>query len=227
MRQVSPHQNAYEWDYSVGGNYRLGLEVIIAAAKVELVAAEADFSAVEQDAVASLADFVAIDRLLLAAAELAHGLGMCRKCFLTEVRRAYLNASEFASPDDQLEVEQIAREDARPCGCPAAEEMPLRLQTVLALRGAAQCDQELEATMTAPIANRKGTRALDLTDFGLAFHGPDDLVKLGPGTFPALKVCRYCGCDRGRILPAKPPHALEVRCAACHRGLGFLPRQSA
>lgn len=42
-------------------------------------------------------------------------------------------------------------------------------------------------------------------------------------SFPALKVCRFCGHETGVLTGPKGPHKEGVRCEACYRHLGWLP----
>ena len=45
------------------------------------------------------------------------------------------------------------------------------------------------------------------------------------GSCPALRPCRYCGHDgSARLYGPVPPHGMGVRCTACGRALGWLPK---
>ncbi len=50
-----------------------------------------------------------------------------------------------------------------------------------------------------------------------------DLIRLD-GSVPALRPCRRCGGDMGRIVPPAGPHNNGVRCVTCERHLGWLPK---
>jgi hypothetical protein len=41
---------------------------------------------------------------------------------------------------------------------------------------------------------------------------------------PALRTCRYCGHDTGVNEGPKGPHGDGIRCEACWRHLGWLPK---
>ena len=47
------------------------------------------------------------------------------------------------------------------------------------------------------------------------------------GSAPARRACRYCGSVHGRLDPPKLPHGQGVRCDACGRHLGWLPKAKA
>lgn len=44
------------------------------------------------------------------------------------------------------------------------------------------------------------------------------------GSKPALRPCANCTSTSGLLLQPKPPHGPGVRCAACGRHLGWLPK---
>lgn len=46
------------------------------------------------------------------------------------------------------------------------------------------------------------------------------------GSKPALRPCRYCGGVSGILTGQVGPHHDGVRCANCHRHLGWLPPPS-
>lgn len=137
MKRSDPLSDPYPWASLVGESCRHGLESLVAAARPNL---RADTDGLEEEEREAASNLVALDRLLLAAAVEAHGQGMCRECFVLEGRRAHFYASEFRAPDDELEAERIAAANARPCGCPAAEDLPRMIQVVSVLRAAGDSD---------------------------------------------------------------------------------------
>lgn len=58
---------------------------------------------------------------------------------------------------------------------------------------------------------------------GLFGGNGDDGVPLD-GSAPALRPCRFCGSEQGRLTGPVGPHENGVRCMCCDRHLGWLPR---